>query len=130
VYTINHIQSSFVAQAHQTSAKYNVNINEFEATGLSMRWVDGIKAPFVAESNIQYALQLVEIIPITHNQTFLVIGEVTDIFLKDILPEADGMIAIDKAGSIACLGSDAYYTGNILQRYKYAKPDVPVQSIL
>lgn len=130
VYTINHIQAAFVAQAHQTSAKYDAAVNEFTATGLTMQWIEGIEAPFVAESNIQYALQLVEIIPITHNHTFLVIGEITDIFLKDILPEADGLIAIDKAGSLACLGSDTYCCGNITQRFHFAKPDRPVTSIL
>ncbi|NIM35709.1 MAG: hypothetical protein GTO11_10225 [Hydrotalea flava] len=59
----------------------------------------------------------------------MVIGEITDIFLKDILPEADGLIAIDKTGSLACLGSDTYCCGNITQRFHYAKPDRPVTSI-
>ncbi|WP_298301619.1 flavin reductase [Hydrotalea sp.] len=130
VYTINHIKASFVAKAHQTSAKYEAHINEFEATGLTMQFMPEIIAPFVEESNIQYALQLVEVVPIKHNDTFLVIGKITDIFLKDVLPEADGFIDIDKAGSLACLGSDTYCNGNIIQRFQYAKPNLPVQPIL
>ena len=95
-----------------------------------MQFMPEIIAPFVEESNIQYALQLVEVVPIKHNDTFLVIGKITDIFLKDVLPEADGFIDIDKAGSLACLGSDTYCNGNIIQRFQYAKPNLPVQPIL
>ncbi|WP_068242185.1 flavin reductase family protein [Hydrotalea flava] len=130
VYTINHIKASFVNKAHQTSAKYEAHINEFTATGLTMQYMPGITTPFVAESAIQYALQLVEVVPIQHNHTFLVIGKITDIFLKEIEPDADGLISIDKAGSLACLGSDTYCCGNIIQRFQYAKPDRPVTSIL
>jgi flavin reductase (DIM6/NTAB) family NADH-FMN oxidoreductase RutF len=130
VYTINHVTTNFSDKAHQTSAKYAANVDEFTATGLTMEFIDGIKAPFVKESNIQYALQLIEIVPIKHNQTFLVIGNITDIILKTITPEADGFIAIEKAGSMACLGADAYYNGHLIQRYRYAKPNEPTQSIL
>ena len=37
-YTVNHIHPAFLAQAHQTSAKYAVNENEFDATGLSIQY--------------------------------------------------------------------------------------------
>jgi flavin reductase (DIM6/NTAB) family NADH-FMN oxidoreductase RutF len=130
VYTINHVTTEFTDKAHQTSAKYALNVNEFDATGLTMEFIEGIKAPFVKESNIQYAVQLVEIVPIRHNQTFFVIGSITDIILKTITPASDGFVAIEKAGSMACLGADAYYTGQLIQRYRYAKPNEPTQSIL
>lgn len=130
IYTINHIQSSFIKQAHQTSAKYNEAVNEFDSTGLTAVFRNNIKAPFVEESNIQYALKLVEVVPIKHNNTFLVIGAVTDVFIanKDHTL-ADGFIAIEKSGSIASLGADGYYAANKIARFEYAKPGKPVAEI-
>ncbi len=123
VYTINHINLSFVEKAHQTSAKYPVEVNEFEAVGLGEQYIDPIIAPFVAESLLKYALTLVEIVPIRYNNTFLVIGSVTDVILNETLIEVDGFIDIEKANSLSCLGVDAYYKPTQLTRYGYAKPN-------
>jgi flavin reductase (DIM6/NTAB) family NADH-FMN oxidoreductase RutF len=76
----------------------------------------------VAESNIKYALELKEIIPIQHNGTFLVIGAVTDVFINEELIEADGFIAAHKNNSICSLGIDGYYSTNFITRLPYAKP--------
>lgn len=121
-YTINHIQSSFTAAAHQTSAKYSADQSEFTETGLTPVFKENFKAPFVAQSNIQYALQLVEIVPIHHNKTFLVIGTITGIYLEEGLVLPDGFIDLQKAGSIASLGIDGYYATTPVARYEYAKP--------
>jgi flavin reductase (DIM6/NTAB) family NADH-FMN oxidoreductase RutF len=121
-YTINHIQPSFVKKAHQTSAKYEEAVNEFTAVGLTEVHKGNCKAPFVAESNIQYAMKLVEIIPIKHNNTFLVIGAVQDVYLHEEIVQADGFIAIEKAGSITSLGIDGYYKTEVIDRFDYAKP--------
>lgn len=124
-YTINHIHPSIVAAAHQTSAKYPLEENEFSATGLTEIYRAGCMAPFVAESNIQFAMELVEIIPIKHNNTFFVIGALQSVYLHDSeMVEPDGFINIAKAGSITSLGVDAYYTTDKIERYKYAKPGV------
>ncbi len=121
VYTINHINPSFVEKAHQTSAKYPAEVNEFEAVGLTAQFIYPIIAPFVAESNIKYALKLVEIVSIKHNNTFLVIGEITDVIVAEGLIANDGFINIDEATSMACLGLDAYYTTTKATRYGYAR---------
>ncbi len=121
-YTINHINQDFIAQAHQTSAKYATGVDEFGATGLTAVYKNSCKAPFVAESHIQYALQLAEVIPIKQNNTFLVIGEVTDVYLDKEIIQPDGFIALEKAGSIASLGIDGYYAASPIARYAYAKP--------
>ena len=122
VYTINHIHPSFVQQAHQSSAKYEAGINEFEAVDLAAEFKDGIKAPFVAASCVKYALQLQEIVPIQLNNTFLVIGAITDIFIELSLVQPDGFLALEHAGTLASLGADAYYKPERLVRLSYAKP--------
>jgi len=129
VYTINHIHPSFVQQAHQTSAKYEAGISEFEEVGLTPEFHENIAAPFVKESNIKYALSLQEIIPIKLNDTFLVIGKVISIHIeKDIVSE-DGFIHLDKVNSICSNGVDGYYTAELIARFKYAKPGIKPQKI-
>lgn len=124
VYTINHIAPNMVVQAHQTSAKYPDGISEFSQVGLTPEFVDGVLAPYVAESPIKYALSLKEIVPITHNNTFLVIGAITHVVLKtEQYVQADGFIDLSAAHSVASLGIDAYYECSKIGRYAYAKPN-------
>ena len=130
IYTINHIHNDMVVQAHQTSAKYPANVNEFEAVGLKPVFKEAIIAPFVAESAVQYAMQLVEIVPIKHNHTFLVIGAVTNVFIEENILGEDGFLSLDKASSCSSNGVDAYYLPTPLGRYAYAKPNVAVKNLI
>jgi flavin reductase (DIM6/NTAB) family NADH-FMN oxidoreductase RutF len=122
VYTINHIQPSIAAQAHQTSAKYPEGCSEFEATGLEPEFLDEVKAPFVKGSPVKFSLQLEEVNPIKINGTYLVIGRINNIYLAEGLLEEDGFLALERASTLCSLGLDAYYTTAPLARYAYAKP--------
>lgn len=121
-YTINHIHEAIFRQAHQTSAKYPADTDEFLATGLTAQYRAGIKAPFVQESRVQYCLSLKEIIPIQLNNTFFVIGAVEQVFVDDSFIASDGFIDLHKAGSLTSCGLDAYYSAQPLERLAYAKP--------
>ena len=121
VYTINHVHSSWVAQAHQTSAKYPEGVSEFTACGFTEEYLNDFAAPFVKESVIKYGMQLKEIIPIKHNNTFFVIGEVVMIHFPEELIATDGFIEADKAGSVCSLGIDGYYSTELITRLPYAK---------
>ena len=129
VYTMNHIQPFFIEQAHQTSAKYGAGESEFEKTGLGVEWKENIKAPFVAESNIKYLMELVEIIPVKYNGSFFVIGKVKDVFVDEAIIGENGFLHIEKAGSITTLGIDGYYETNLLARFRYAKPGTLTEKI-
>lgn len=124
VYTINHIQPSFVQHAHQTSAKYEAGISEFEEVELTPEFKENIAAPFVKESSIKYALSLQQIIPIELNDTFLVIGKIISIQIENDVVSADGFLNLDKAASICSNGIDGYYTTELIKRYPYAKPGI------
>lgn len=129
-YTVNHIQSSFLAQAHQTSAKYSDEVNEFTEVGLTEAYLEGVKVPFVKESSIKYLLSLKEIVPIALNATFLVIGQLEKVLMDPaIQPTSDGFLHLDQAGSICSNGLDAYYHTELIDRYDYAKPGIPVQKM-
>jgi flavin reductase (DIM6/NTAB) family NADH-FMN oxidoreductase RutF len=121
VYTINHIHTDWVDKAHQTSAKYPEGVSEFNACGFTEEYIEEFTAPFVKESVIKYGMELKEIIPIKHNNTFFVIGEVTIISVPENSIAADGFIEADKANSICSLGIDGYYSTELIARLPYAK---------
>jgi flavin reductase (DIM6/NTAB) family NADH-FMN oxidoreductase RutF len=121
-YTINLIPITIVQQAHQTSAKFDAAVSEFDAVGLVPEILGDCKAPFVKQSPVKYAMELKEIIPITHNNTFFVIGAITAVFLEDNLVEEDGSIDLQKADIITSLGIDSYYSVNKEAKFNYAKP--------
>ncbi len=122
MYTINHIHPSFLERAHQTSAKYPEEVNEFEEVGLTAEFLESLPAPFVKESKIKYALTLEEIIPIKLNDTFLVIGKIQQAILEDGILLPDGFLELDKALSVCSNGIDGYYSTRLIDRYQYAKP--------
>ena len=130
VYTMNLVPGKYIAQAHQSSAKFKIETDEFLASGFSTQFVDKVDAPFVAESIVKYALQLLEIIPVRHNQTFIVLGSVTHVIIDEELVSNDGFIHLEKANTITSLGIDGYYSTSLQSRYKYAKAGEPVVKIV
>lgn len=122
IYTINHIHPSFLQQAHQTSAKYLDGVSEFDEVGLTPEYLENITAPFVKESVIKYALSLQQIIPITLNDTFLVIGKVMSIHIEMDIVSSDGFIQLDKSNTVCSNGIDGYYKTELINRFEYAKP--------
>jgi flavin reductase (DIM6/NTAB) family NADH-FMN oxidoreductase RutF len=122
-YTINHINETIFKQAHQTSARYAADVSEFDVTGLNTEYNSNYLAPFVAESTIKLAVVFKEKIDLTINNTILVIGEITDIYLPENCMTDDGFIDLEKANTITCSGLDSYHKTIKLERLSYAKPD-------
>jgi flavin reductase (DIM6/NTAB) family NADH-FMN oxidoreductase RutF len=122
-YTINHINEAIYKQAHQTAARYEKEVSEFEATQLTPEFKDNFKAPFVQESFIQLGVQLKEKITIQSNQTILLIGEIKLINFPTNCMENDGFINLEKAQTITCSGLDSYYKTTKIARLSYAKPN-------
>jgi flavin reductase (DIM6/NTAB) family NADH-FMN oxidoreductase RutF len=75
-YTINHINEIIYKQAHQTSARYDRTISEFEVTGLHSEFKNDFFAPFIGESHLQLAMEFKEKVELSINNTVLIIGEV------------------------------------------------------
>ena len=129
-YTINHINETIFKQAHQTSAKYDREISEFEITNLNSEYKNNFFAPFVKESQVQLALQFKEKTIISVNNTVLVIGEVKAVYFPEDCLHKDGFLDIEKAESITCSGLDSYHKTIKIDRLSYAKPNKPITSIL
>lgn len=129
-YTINHINESIYKQAHQTSARYDAAVSEFDATGLTSEFKNSFLAPFVAESNVQLGIQFKEKIDISINNTTLIIGEIVAIYIPEDCLLADGFVDLEKANTITTSGLDSYHKTIQLDRLSYAKPNKEVTSIL
>ncbi len=128
-YTINHINESIYRQAHQTSARYDQTESEFEITNLKPEYKDSFFAPYVAESNIQLGIEFKEQITIPINNTTMIIGEITQIYIPENCLSEDGFVDIEKANSITCSGLDSYHKTVQLDRLSYAKPNQEITSI-
>ena len=129
-YTLNHINETIYNQAHQTSARYDKGISEFEITGLNREYKDGFFAPYVTESNIQLGIEFKEKIDISINNTTLIIGEIIQVYIPEDCLSEDGFVDIEKANSIACSGLDSYHKTVQLDRLSYAKPNQELTSLL
>lgn len=129
VYTLNHVHSEIVDQAHQCAARYELEESEFDAVGLTAEFVDGVKAPFVKESHVKLGLEVRQITPIELNGTILIIGEVVTIEVEDGGVSSDGFIDLEQYDTITVVGLDAYYQPKILKRLSYAKPNEPLNEI-
>lgn len=128
-YSINHVTSEIIAQAHQTAARYPADASEFDASGLTPLWHEGFKAPLVAEAGIKLGMQLREHQELKINGTHLVIGEVVLALLPDGCVHDDGAVDLVGAGSVALSGLDSYHAPTLLKRMAYAKLDQPARAL-
>lgn len=128
-YTFNNVLEGFIAQAHQTSARYPAGFSEFVECGFTETFLGGFEAPFVAESTIKIALTLQEVLPIKINGTTLVIGKITNVHLPDNLVAKDGYVDHFKAGTLTVAGLDSYFAPRPVARFKYAKANQSVQEL-
>jgi len=123
-FTINHINQEIFKQAHQTSARYDKDVSEFDECGLTPEYSEIIKAPYVKESKIKIGLKFVEEQKIKFNGTIFIVGEIVEIILPNDVVAKDGYVDIEKAGTIAISGLDNYHETKRIARLSYAKPGV------
>lgn len=128
-YTLNSVHKSWYKQAHQTSARYNINQSEFEHCGFTEEYLPYFIVPFVQQSVIKLGLELKEINTIKFNGSRIVIGEIKHIILEENLVASDGFVDLEKAKSVTALGLDSYHCTKKLARLKYAQPNTLVQEL-
>ncbi len=121
LYTINHVPNHMTKEAHQTSAKYDDNISEFDTCGFTAEYIQGFDAPFVKEANIKIGMKYIQSIPIELNGTILCIGEIQHIILPENCFSDEGYIDLDKAKSTGISGLNSYYKLSFEDSYGYAR---------
>jgi flavin reductase (DIM6/NTAB) family NADH-FMN oxidoreductase RutF len=123
LYTINHVRESFVKNAHYTSAKFDREVSEFDACGLTDEYLSDFKAPFVKESTIKIGMKYCESIPIERNGTIMVIGEVEHIILPDEAVNEKGYIDLEQAETAGISGLNSYYSVEKIASFPYVRVD-------
>ena len=127
-YTINAVGEDFCDKAHQTSARYEKEVSEFDATGLTPVYKGGFLAPYVGESELKIGMQLEQIIPLEINGTKLMIGSIQEIHTK-INIQADGYFELPENKIVGITGLDTYVKTEKLDRFAYAKPNEELKTL-
>jgi flavin reductase (DIM6/NTAB) family NADH-FMN oxidoreductase RutF len=120
-FSVNAISESLIAKAHQTSANYPNDVNEFEVTDIEPEWKEGISIPFVKESPVQLLCKYVNEYEIKENGTIHVIASIEKIFVKEDLLSDDHWIQLDKGQVVAINGLDGYVKTELIERFPYAR---------
>ena len=127
-FTVNHIQDKMIEQAHQTAAKYDEEISEFNKTGLVEEYLDGFHAPYVKQSEVKLGCKFVNEYHIKENDTVLVVASIEHIYFDEGIQMPDGWLRLDDAGTVAVNGLDGYSLPSLLDRFHYARPGHEVRS--
>ncbi|NBP75452.1 MAG: flavin oxidoreductase [Flavobacteriales bacterium] len=121
-YTLNYVRSKEYEKAHQTSARYDKGISEFEKVGFEELYHPFCFAPFVKDAVVSIAMKLEEIIPIKINGTVMIIGSIKQVLIAAEMIEKDGFVALSKEDVLISQGLDAYFVSKPIGRLPYAKP--------
>jgi len=128
-FTINHIIKEIIKQAHQTSARYEKDVSEFDACGLTPEFTEAIKAPYVKESKIKIGCRFVEEQEIKSNGTIFIVGEIIEAIIPDDVLMKDGYVDIEKAGTISISNLDSYHETKRIARLAYAKSGIEPRNL-
>tara|TARA_B100000508_G_scaffold141097_1_gene146977 strand:- start:71942 stop:72487 length:546 start_codon:yes stop_codon:yes gene_type:complete len=128
-YTINAVTEEIAMQAHQTSARYDIDEDEFEETSIEHEYLGGFHAPFVKHTPLKMGLKLEDIIPIKANNTKLIIGKIQQLHFDESLLLDDGHLQVDKSSIVGGVGLDTYLKTEKHGRYSYAKPDKTIKKL-
>ncbi|MBD0404048.1 flavin reductase family protein [Flammeovirga sp. EKP202] len=123
-YTVNHVVTDKIVNAHLTSAKFDKGISEFDACNLTPEYHPEINAPFVKESKIQIGMTLEDIMDVKANKTKIVIGRVNFLHIKEEkIVDDQGNINLSEAQSAGISGLRSYYSFQNLATLPIAHTD-------
>ena len=121
-FTVNHVNTNDIEDAHHTSAKYPKEISEFEKTKFEPEFIDGFISPFVKSSKIKFGCKYLNEYDIKENNTIMVVASIECLYVDNEALQEDGWIRLDKAGTVTINGLDGYAKTTLLNRFKYARP--------
>lgn len=123
LFTVNHIYSDIIEDAHHTSAKYPDEVSEFTKTDLEEEFLDDFPAPFVKGAKIRLGCRFLNAYEIKENDTLLLVSAIEHVFIEDQdIQQKDGWLKLENANTVAINGLDGYATTSLLDRYAYARP--------
>jgi flavin reductase (DIM6/NTAB) family NADH-FMN oxidoreductase RutF len=119
-FTLNSITPEMVIRAHQSSAKYDASLDEFEVLGF-LKTPSVMAVPYVSESPIKLLLKYDQTLLIQNSDVKIVLGQIIEIVLLN-QPQIDGFVNPIENKTVTSVGLDAYYQLDSLLRLSYAKP--------
>ncbi len=127
-FTVNHITMDMIADAHHTSANFEMGISEFDKTNLEEEYKNNIEIPFVQGSPVQLYCKYVNEYYIKENDTIHVIASIENLFFDENLQHEDGWLQLDQGNVISLNGLDGYCLPKLVDRFQYARKNVPSKS--
>lgn len=129
-FTVNHITSTMIVDAHHTSSSYEESISEFDKTNLEAEYIENNKFPFVKGSPVKLYCKYLNEYKIEENGCLHIIASVEELYVEDNLLHEDNWIQLDRGNVVAINGLDGYAVPKIKDRFQYARPDQPTKSML
>lgn len=123
VFTVNHIHSQIIEDAHHTSAKYPREVSEFSQTQLEEEYLDDFYAPYIKGAKIRMGCRFLNEYEIKENDTLLLVSEIEHIYISDTnIQQEDGWLSLSNADTVTINGLDGYAKTELLERFSYARP--------
>lgn len=125
IYSINYLSTEHIGAIHRAAARFDDEANKFSEAGLTEYALPGSELPYVREAAIKIGMRCENIIPIPANGTWLIVGSVTTIDIRNEIIAPDGFVRMHEEQIAACAGLDAYYSTSLINRFAYPKPGQP-----
>jgi len=122
-FTVNHIHTNFIDKAHYTSAKFEAEVSEFDACGLTEEYQFDFIAPFVQESTLKIGLNHIESIPIRSTKTVMIVGEIQHLVIPNNSINDKGYIDLSLVNNVGISGLNCYYELKKITEFPYARPN-------
>lgn len=120
-FSINHITSEQIADAHHTSAAYPEEISEFDQTNLQPIYHNDCPVPFVKGSPVKLLCKYLNEYLIQENGCLLIVASIEAIFYEEELLTSDHWLQLDKGKVVAINGLDGYALPELLERFAFAR---------
>ncbi len=127
-FSINHITAEQISDAHHTSASYEASVSEFDKTTLEEEYKLDLRIPFVKGCPVQLHCKYLNEYYIKENDTIHIIASIEDVFFNEELQHKDGWLQLEKGKVVSLNGLDGYCLPQLLDRFEYARPNVPTKS--
>ena len=129
-FTVNHITSDMISDAHHSSASYEEPISEFDKTNLEPEYIANHQTPFVKGSPVKLYCKFLNEYIIKENGCLHIIASVEELYVDENLLHDDNWIQLDRGNVVTINGLDGYALPKIVDRFNYARPDQPTKSML
>lgn len=129
-FTVNHITSDMISDAHHSSASYEEPISEFDKTYLEPEYIANHQTPFVKGSPVKLYCKFLNEYIIKENGCLHIIASVEELYVDENLLHDDNWIQLDRGNVVTINGLDGYALPKIVDRFNYARPDQPTKSML